>query len=709
MRRTILLAIVAAVCGMASAVSRPLVSQPTPPDKSPHAACAARPHAQTKTASTAPVDIIDATSLGSPLLLDKGWRVGITADLQAANPGFDDSNWAIREAQATMHDVDEPGDEPDTSPGHVHVQSSYNQDQIDSRHRYAWFRLHLQLAPDHGPIALLVELPVSQSTTLGVSQAGPSVEIFANGRQIQPQGPHGDAPQHYQQISRLYNLNVPASESSLVLVARTVYVPFGFGAYTSFFADRTLTLGRPSDLQPILDLWLTNALLQRLPRLVYSVLLTVLALFLLALFIAQKGHPEYLWLALHELVQAPIGFVEQGGSSAQLDRLWYAAIVMQLVVVSAYLFFEFLVAFLSLPRRWNIRLLRYTSAILAGVGPALLMAVGNRGGGSVAFMIIVFLCTALWMLGWVIFIFGTLISATLRRNFEAGLLLIPLLLGLVGTIEPTVVASMSSMTGHEYRSPLTYMAGPIPISLASIANFTGILVILLIIFGRFLRIQSERERATSDLEAARSVQELMIPREKLVTPGFEVESIYNPANEVGGDFFHVQTAADGGMLVVIGDVAGKGLKAAMTVSMLMGALRATKERSPAKILVALNGAISGTDSFTTCQAVWFGANGEVVLANAGHLPPYLNSQEIALPGGLPLGVIPGRQLRGGCALPAPRRPASAALRWSGRGPQLRGRNLRLRPRPQSQQPECLLYRRRRQNLWAGRRHYGADG
>ncbi len=47
----------------------------------------------------------------------------------------------------------------------------------------------------------------------------------------------------------------------------------------------------------------------------------------------------------------------------------------------------------------------------------------------------------------------------------------------------------------------------------------------------------------------------------------------------------------------------------------------------------------GTDGFTTCQAVWFGANGEVVLANAGHLPPYLNSQEVNLPGGLPLGVL----------------------------------------------------------------------
>src|ERR1019366_860742 len=103
--------------------------------------------------------------------------------------------------------------------------------------------------------------------------------------------------------------------------------------------------------------------------------------------------------------------------------------------------------------------------------------------------------------------------------------------------------------------------GPVrvPIKFASIADFVGIFVIVLIIFVRFLRIHHDQERASSELAAARNVQELMIPRERIETPGFEVDSIYSPANEVGGDFFHVQSTGDGGLLVVIGDVAGKGL------------------------------------------------------------------------------------------------------------------------------------------------------
>jgi serine phosphatase RsbU (regulator of sigma subunit) len=226
----------------------------------------------------------------------------------------------------------------------------------------------------------------------------------------------------------------------------------------------------------------------------------------------------------------------------------------------------------------------------------------------------------------------------LRRNFEAALLLLPLLLGLIGVVEPVVTATMSEESGTIFHSPLTIQAGPIPIHFSSIGDFAGIFAIVLIIFFRFLRIQRDRERATNELVAARTVQELLIPREKQPTPGFEVDSVYSPANEVGGDFFHVQTA-EGGMLIVIGDVAGKGLKAAMSVSMIMGALRRTRERSPARILESLNRVLAGTDSFTTCQACWFAINGDVVISNAGHLSPYLNSQEIEIPGGLPLGVL----------------------------------------------------------------------
>jgi len=637
LHRTILNVALAAVCG-----TMQLLAQAAHPHPGSLPDVLLGPHRHSGPAAvngpSTPPAIFDATSLGSPLLLDKGWRVGITANQSAAAPGFDDSAWATRDAQSSMEDVP---DEDQTAGGSG--QNKKDENSASSQRRYAWFRLHIRLAPNHGPLSLLIELPISQNTSLGIGSTGPGVDVFANGKPVNPEGPHGDAPQHYQQISRIYDLNVEPSETSLTLVMRTLYIPFGYTAYTSFFANRSLHLGNRDDLNRSLDLWSAHSLFERLPRLVDSILLVVLALFLLALFFAQKGHIEYLWLALHELLQAPIGFVELAGSSARLDSLWYAAVVLQLVLISAYVYFEFLIAFLALcPKkwyvRWYIKILRWTAPILAGVGPTLLLIGHSHAIGVVLAIVLVW--SFFWILGWLIFIFITLIVATLRRNFEAGLLLIPLVLTGLGILEPVFSAGMSDWSGRAYNSPLTLQAGAIPIHFASIADFTGILVIVLIIFVRFLRIHRDQERASSELAAARSVQELMIPLEKLATPGFEVDSIYSPANEVGGDFFHVQSTGDGGLLVVIGDVAGKGLKAAMNVSMLMGALRRTPERSPAKILESLNRVLTGSESFTTCQAAWFGANGELAIANAGHLPPYLNSQEIALPGALPLGVLP---------------------------------------------------------------------
>ena len=104
----------------------------------------------------------------------------------------------------------------------------------------------------------------------------------------------------------------------------------------------------------------------------------MLAVFLFALYFSEKGHPEYLWLALHELAAAPIGFIELAGSSAQLNALWCGTLALQLLVISAYLFFEFLVAFLSLRRRWYIRCLRYAAPVLSGIGPAPLL-IFHRG------------------------------------------------------------------------------------------------------------------------------------------------------------------------------------------------------------------------------------------------------------------------------------------------------------------------------------------
>ncbi len=200
---------------------------------------------------SSPATILDATSLGSPILLNKGWRVGISESPAVAAPDFDDSGWAIRDADSAMADVVD-----EEQPASGASQDDKNVISGPSQRRYAWFRLHLKLAANHGPVSLLTELPVSQNTSFGIgSTAGPGVDVFANGKLVNPEGPHGDAPQHYQPISRLYDLKIPASETSLVLVARTPYSAFGYSSYTSFFENRRFRLGNREDLRRSLGLW----------------------------------------------------------------------------------------------------------------------------------------------------------------------------------------------------------------------------------------------------------------------------------------------------------------------------------------------------------------------------------------------------------------------------------------------------------------------
>jgi len=138
------------------------------------------------------------------------------------------------------------------------------------------------------------------------------------------------------------------------------------------------------------------------------------------------------------------------------------------------------------------------------------------------------------------------------------------------------------------------------------------------------------------------VQQVLVPEKNPAVPGFRIESVYKPAGQVGGDFFQIMPLTDGGLLVVIGDVSGKGMPAAMTVSLLVGTLRTLVHytQSPGEILAAMNRRMLARSSggFTTCLALHLTPDGKVIAANAGHLAPYHGGNEQEMEGGLPLGL-----------------------------------------------------------------------
>lgn len=167
--------------------------------------------------------------------------------------------------------------------------------------------------------------------------------------------------------------------------------------------------------------------------------------------------------------------------------------------------------------------------------------------------------------------------------------------------------------------------------------FVVALAIFAILMRRALADRRTQLRLVQELEAARQVQNLLVSGGRAIADDLVIDTAYLPAQEVGGDFYYVLD----GRVVVLGDVSGKGLKAAMLVSLLIGVLRDTRERKPANLLAALNHALSGqTDGgFVTCLCVCFEQNGTATFANAGHLSPYHDGEEIDLPASFPLGIL----------------------------------------------------------------------
>jgi serine phosphatase RsbU (regulator of sigma subunit) len=150
------------------------------------------------------------------------------------------------------------------------------------------------------------------------------------------------------------------------------------------------------------------------------------------------------------------------------------------------------------------------------------------------------------------------------------------------------------------------------------------LSVLIIFLMRFTRQQRENVRLADDMRQAQEVQQVMLPEARACFPGFVIECEYRRAREVGGDFFQIiPHKSDGSLLIVAGDVTGKGLKAGMLVALLVGAIRtaARFDPDPLALLIELNQRLLGRgDAQATCLALCTGADGTATLANAGHLP-----------------------------------------------------------------------------------------
>jgi serine phosphatase RsbU (regulator of sigma subunit)/predicted ester cyclase len=161
----------------------------------------------------------------------------------------------------------------------------------------------------------------------------------------------------------------------------------------------------------------------------------------------------------------------------------------------------------------------------------------------------------------------------------------------------------------------------------------------------------ERERVEQELRVARSIQQASLPEEVPTLEGWQITPYYQPAREVGGDFYDFHLLSEDRLGMVVGDATGKGVPAALVMSttcgMLQLAAQASEASSPGEVLAQVNEALLAripTSMFVTCfYAILDPRSGSLTYANAGHDLPYLHRNgdaEELRARGMPLGLMP---------------------------------------------------------------------
>ncbi len=533
--------------------------------------------------------------------LDGLMRFHTGDDPRWSQPGFDDSAWPL-----------------------ISSERSWSAQGYKDYGGYAWYRFRVVLPREHGQLGLYIPRIMT------------SYQVFADGGLVSSFGgfpPHGTIYDPHQQLVLL-----PQTQAGEMEIAIRVW---HWPRWAMYFGGGILGVPRMGDASQLAE-WMRledRNTFRELTVQGYLALLNFLyGIAGFALFMMRRRERLYLWYGLS-------GFFFGGWSLANCYAAFHAlpalaseAWINSLAVAGFFSFLMFIWLMLGARRTVWIRIGLVSVAL-----NVMMWAVPALRNLPVFSSNLLFIVVTLPMtLGAVVM----LIEGVRRGDPDARLLLVPVGLNtLANWVNDALWAILSG--GHAWIEPYWVLwnrtfSWPFPFGLYELSIGILLLAIMGIVVLRFARSRHEEDQLKSEMEAARAVQQVLIPDAIPTVPGFRIESLYKPAGEVGGDFFQILPTPGDGVLLVIGDVSGKGMPAAMTVSLLVGTVRtlAHYTQSPGEILSAMNQRMLGRSQggFTTCLAVRVDSDGSVTAANAGHLHPWIDGREVALENGLPLGL-----------------------------------------------------------------------
>ncbi len=524
--------------------------------------------------------------------LNQGWRAHDGDQTEWSRPEFDDGAW-------NTVDLDDFG---------------------PAGQGWHWYRRRVNFGPDQRELRLLI------------AGGKGTYELFVNGTRVP-----GPTLRSSLRVSRPIEAVFPVIDAngSFEIALRTRVPP----SYAAWHLPQftTVTMGLPTAIEYERQALESQRLYGLAPSICINLLLCLAGVSAVALYVLEQSQREYILLGLYLLLVGisnglsmlqSAGLVPLSANFLIADPLIYAWVVVQI---------EFTYSFAGrrVDRIWRI----YEASLLV---PLTLSALTWAGlFASDTYVLIEAAATAP---------VGLLLSALLfvwyrQGNREAGWLILPSLAPALSTaLFDLGTASITLGWGPFNFLVEPLQVGPIALQLVDIGTLVFLFSIAVVMFCRFSRVSREQARAAAELAAAREIQLHLVPAVLPSLPNYTMEAAYLPAREVGGDFYQVLPQTDGSIVVVIGDVSGKGLGAAMTGAFAIGALHAIAAEisDPPQLLSRLNREIlRGKDSgFITCLCVRLTPNGQMTISNAGHLSPYRNSEELICEGGPPLGLFP---------------------------------------------------------------------
>ena len=550
-----------------------------------------------------PAQLVDASATGGPVSLNAPWRQHFGDDPAFAQPDFNDSHW-------TLH----------------RIENDWASEGRRGYAGYAWFRMRVVLPNTSEPLALAIYPPAQ------------AVEVYIDGRLAGTIGRMRPQPA-WTYLRTVYAIPVPSALRGLsVEVALRVWTAWqpaqrlGTGA-----AAHPAQLGTARDVERIVALEDESRWLTRIPDWTVDLTGLCIGLFSLGLFFLQRHSREYAYAAVYL------------GGSATLDVL-----LRILVQAGGYVPFWANVNNISdsvllcfwLLFTWGFVRARADRLLYICLAVAWMNAIA---GPSVELGIIplagFFWIVAPMYLFLSIAVFLRLFTLARRGNRDAQLFLIPFFLSLVvESIVSVVTALYGSGLVNLQGSLILYRGSHFDVSWEQLFTILSYFAVGAVLVLRFARSARQEQRLLTEMESARRVQGQLVPVDLPRFPAFECDAAYRAAGEVGGDFYQVFPQSGGSALILVGDVSGKGLRAAMLGTLIVGAAGALAQENlaPEEMLDRLNRRLCGrTDGgFATCLCAKLAPDGSLTVANAGHLPPYLSGRELPCKSGLPLGILP---------------------------------------------------------------------